>query len=111
MLFFYMHGAATRVAAEATAFAARRTQWDFDAIGQWADAGRISHSTSPGSAACGTICSPTSKGSAYVNHLAADDAPEKIRASYGTNHRRLSELKTRYDPTNLFRVNANITPA
>jgi hypothetical protein len=39
LLFFHMHGAATRVSPLATAFAPRRTQWDFDAIGQWADAG------------------------------------------------------------------------
>ena len=40
LLFFHMHGAATRVSPLATAFAPRRTQWDFDAIGQWADAGQ-----------------------------------------------------------------------
>src|SRR5262245_51091470 len=34
-IFFYMHGAATRVAPTANAFAARRSKWDFDAIGQW----------------------------------------------------------------------------
>ncbi len=42
---------------------------------------------------------PHLDGSAYVNHIALDDAPEKIRASYGTNYRRLSLLKARYDPT------------
>ena len=34
MIFFYMHGAATRPLPTETAFAARRAQWDFDAIGQ-----------------------------------------------------------------------------
>ena len=34
-LFFYMHGAGTRVPVADTAFSARRPQWDFDAIGQW----------------------------------------------------------------------------
>jgi len=38
LIFFYMHGAATRPLPTDTAFAARRAQWDFDAIGQWADA-------------------------------------------------------------------------
>ena len=36
-IFFHMHGAAARVPASATAFALRRPQWDFDAIGQWRD--------------------------------------------------------------------------
>ena len=35
MVFFYMHGAATRVPAADTAFSARRALWDIDVIGQW----------------------------------------------------------------------------
>src|SRR5262245_10974468 len=37
VIFFYMHGAAARVSPTETAFAARRAQWDFDAVGQWAN--------------------------------------------------------------------------
>jgi FAD/FMN-containing dehydrogenase len=110
LLFFYMHGAATRVDPEATAFAARRPQWDFDAIGQWADASE-SHEHIAWVRALWDRLEPHLEGSAYVNHIASDDAPEKIRASYGANHGRLAALKARYDPGNLFRVNANIVPA
>jgi FAD/FMN-containing dehydrogenase len=49
-------------------------------------------------------------GAAYVNHLSADDQPEKVRASFGQNYDRLRQLKRVYDPTNLFRLNANIAP-
>ncbi len=110
LLFFYMHGAATRVDADATAFAARRTQWDFDAIGQWAEPSESQQHIAWVRTLWDTL-QPHLEGSAYVNHIALDDAPEKIRASYGTNHLRLSQLKARYDPTNVFRVNANILPA
>ena len=110
MLFFHMHGAATRVDPQATAFAARRTQWDFDAIGQWAEpAESTEHIT--WLRGVWDRCQPHLEGSAYVNHIATDDSPEKIRASYGSNHAQLSMLKRRFDPTNLFRINANITPA
>jgi FAD/FMN-containing dehydrogenase len=34
-----------------------------------------------------------------------------VRASFGENYGRLRQLKTVYDPTNLFRINANIPPA
>jgi FAD/FMN-containing dehydrogenase len=45
----------------------------------------------------------------YVNALSDD--PELLRHAYGTNLPRLREIKRRWDPENLFRLNANITPA
>jgi len=109
LLFFHMHGAATRVPPADTAFAPRRAQWDFDAIGQWTDEARSAEHTA-WVRALWTRLEPHLQGSAYVNHLAADDQPEKVRASFGQNHGRLRALKAVYDPTNLFRVNANIAP-
>jgi FAD/FMN-containing dehydrogenase len=109
IIFFHVHGAATRVSPEDTAFAARRAQWDVDVIAQWTEAGESERHTdwlrSNWAAA-----EPHMKGSAYINHLATDDAPEKVRASFGTNFDRLRLLKARYDPANLFRLNPNITP-
>ena len=105
-----MHGAATRVLPTETAFAARRPQWDFDAIGQWTD-GAQSAEHIAWVRALWTQLEPHLEGSAYVNHLAEDDRPEKVRASFGENYGRLRQLKAVYDPTNLFRINANIAPA
>jgi FAD/FMN-containing dehydrogenase len=48
---------------------------------------------------------------AYVNFV-GDEGEERIRAAYpGPTWDRLSAIKARYDPTNLFRLNQNITPA
>ena len=48
-------------------------------------------------------------GRAYVNFLGDADA---ARASYGPDkYARLVELKNEYDPTNLFRLNANVIPS
>jgi hypothetical protein len=110
LIFFYMHGAPTRVSPTETAFAARRRQWDFDAIGQWTDAAESSKHVAWVRALWDRM-EPELEGSAYVNHLAEDDRPEKVRASFGENYARLRQLKAVYDPTNLFRVNANIPPA
>jgi FAD/FMN-containing dehydrogenase len=47
---------------------------------------------------------------AYVNFL-MDEGPERVRAAYpGKTWDRLVEIKSRYDPTNLFRLNQNIPP-
>lgn len=109
MIFFYMHGAPTRVPPSATAFAPRRAQWDFDAIGQWT-MGSESAAHIAWLRHLWSRAEPHLKGSAYINHIAADDLPEKVRASFGENYRRLRELKAAFDPANLFRVNANIPP-
>ena len=110
LLFFYMHGAGTRVPAAETAFAARRAQWDFDAIGQWVD-GQESDGHIAWIRQIWSKFDPHLQGHAYINHIAADDQPEKVRASFGENYARLRESKKMFDPGNLFRMNANIAPA
>ena len=53
---------------------------------------------------------PTSAGGAYINFM-MDEGQGRIRASYLGNYDRLAQVKSRYDPGNLFRVNQNILPA
>ena len=48
---------------------------------------------------------------AYVNFL-GDEGDARVRDAYpGSTWDRLVEIKRRYDPTNLFRLNQNIPPA
>lgn len=47
--------------------------------------------------------------SACVNYLDNDDA-SRVRAAYGPNYDRLTDLKRKYDPDNAFRLNQNIIP-
>ncbi|MDA9424007.1 FAD-binding oxidoreductase [Bradyrhizobium sp. CCBAU 53380] len=53
---------------------------------------------------------PYSTGGVYANNL-GEEGEDRVRDAYGENHARLAALKTRYDPTNLFRLNQNIRPA
>ena len=54
---------------------------------------------------------PFSTGRTYVNFQTRDEGDDRVRATYGANYDRLREIKRRYDPDNLFRVNRNIVPA
>jgi FAD/FMN-containing dehydrogenase len=51
-----------------------------------------------------------STGGTYVNFLTEEEGDERIRAAYGANYRRLVDVKTKWDPANLFRANKNIAP-
>ena len=53
---------------------------------------------------------PFSTGRSYINFQTADEDEQRIRATYGTNFERLTEVKKVYDPDNMFRSNRNITP-
>lgn len=52
---------------------------------------------------------PYSAGGAYVNFM-MEEGEDRIKATYRDNYDRLVEVKNKYDPTNLFRVNQNIKP-
>ena len=106
--FFHVHGAATRVDPNETAFGLRSDQWDYDVISQWTDtaefAGHIQWTRE-----FWTAVEPFATGQVYVNHLDAEEGT-RIRAAYSDNFGRLVALKNKYDPTNLFRLNQNIKP-
>lgn len=54
---------------------------------------------------------PWSTGAVYLNFV-GDEGADRIVAGLGVdNHRRLTAVKTRYDPDNVFRFNHNIPPA
>jgi hypothetical protein len=49
-------------------------------------------------------------GSVYINFM-PDDEGGRVAEAYGANHARLAQVKGKYDPGNLFRLNQNILPA
>ncbi len=54
---------------------------------------------------------PFDLGGAYPNFMMDDEGDARLKASFGDNYERLTAVKSKYDPTNLFRVNQNIKPA
>jgi FAD/FMN-containing dehydrogenase len=57
-----------------------------------------------------TALHPYSAGGGYINMI-MDEGQDLVRAAYGENYDRLAQIKAKYDPENLFRVNQNIVPA
>jgi hypothetical protein len=53
---------------------------------------------------------PFSSGGGYINMM-MDEGEDNVKAAYRENHGRLAQVKGRYDPHNLFRVNQNVKPA
>ena len=102
-------GATTRPAPDATAYAHRDTQYALNVHARWDDAAD--------DARCIAWARdffrdslPFASGGVYVNFLTADEG-DRVRAAYGPSYVRLVEIKRRYDPSNLFRVNQNIKSA
>ena len=52
---------------------------------------------------------PYSAGGAYVNFM-MEEGQSRVQATYGDNYERLVQVKNKYDPENLFKVNQNIKP-
>jgi hypothetical protein len=51
-----------------------------------------------------------STGGNYVNFLTEDETAERVAAALGKGIGRLAEVKSKWDPKNMFRTNRNIKP-
>jgi FAD/FMN-containing dehydrogenase len=105
------HGAASRVGDEQTAYSQRDKRYNMSALAIWEGAEEDDRHVRWARRYAQAIES-LAKGAAYVNYLEEDAKREQVRAAYGAEKfSRLSALKAKYDPTNLFRFNQNIPPA
>jgi len=107
---FHLKGAVSRVAEGATAFGNRQASHAITLDGVW----RPGESFGDGEtawarkffAALGRF-----REGVYVNFLGGDEDPDRVREAYGGSvYDRLVDVKTTYDPSNVFRHNQNIHP-
>ena len=103
-----LHGAAARVAPDATAFPHRADQYDFLVLSQWTDPGD-SEGNIGWTRGLFDAMRAHLQDAVYVNNLGVEGS-DRVRAAYGDNYRRLAEVKRAYDPANVFRLNHNIPP-
>jgi FAD/FMN-containing dehydrogenase len=102
-----MGGAVSRSATKDMALRVPDAPWLYFCLSMWMDPTEDERNTmwARGFAAA---MRPFGLGTAFANFVAVDEG-DRLRASYGQErYKRLTELKRRWDPNNLFRLNQNI---
>jgi FAD/FMN-containing dehydrogenase len=102
-------GAIARVDEDAMAFGHRAAGWNIHYLSMWADPADTEANIAYTRDIASTM-KPWSTGGAYLNFL-GDEGQARIEAAFGSKYQRLRDLKKKWDPTNLFRLNQNIPPA
>jgi FAD/FMN-containing dehydrogenase len=104
--FQHQGGAMSRIAPADTAFVHREVDLNLGVSSVWTDPAESEQRVAAVRRYHDAL-RPFMKG--YYTNL-NEESEQKTRGNFGENHPRLVEIKNRYDPANLFRLNANIRP-
>ena len=107
MHMYPINGAVHRTGENDTAFSFRNSKWSEVIVGVDPDPANAEKITSWARRYWDAV-HPHSAGGAYVNFM-MEEGSARVEATYGSNYARLQQIKAKYDPGNLFRVNQNIT--
>ncbi|QRM56433.1 FAD-binding oxidoreductase [Sinorhizobium sp. BG8] len=105
----HVGGVAGRIAADSTAFPQRSSHFVMNVHARWREP-EMDQACIGWARKLFEAAKPYSAGTAYINFMPSDEV-DRVEAAYGANYRRLAEIKRRYDPQNLFRMNQNVLPA
>jgi len=106
---FQLGGAVARVPEDATAYPQRQAAFNVNINGVWLP-GEDREPPVRWVRELYDALEPDAYGRAYVNFM-GDESQDRVRAAYGPQkYARLAELKGRFDPDNVFRLNQNIHP-
>lgn len=109
MHLYPINGAPQRVGQTDTAFSYRDANWGMVIVGVDPDPANNEHMIAWAKTYWEAL-HPYTAGGAYINMM-MDEGQDRVKAAYRDNYARLVEIKNKYDPTNLFRVNQNIKPS
>ena len=104
----HCHGAIAGMAPDATAFGLRRNPYHLEILGFW-DAAQHTATNLRWFADFFGAMHPFAVGKVYVDSLDEGEG-HRVREACGGNYDRLSALKDKFDPTNFFRCDQNISP-
>jgi Berberine and berberine like/FAD binding domain len=102
-----LYGAISRVGIADTAFPLRRPGYEVDITGLWSSPAERESAVRWVKSLRDSL-QPFAQG-VYSNQL-GETSDALVKASYGTNYARLVEIKKKYDPKNVLRLNQNIKP-
>lgn len=102
-------GAVARVDPAATAFPHREALFSISMSAGWSDPAEDGENIER-TRSFYDATTPHSTGGVYSNYMDFDEG-ERVKSAYGANFERLGEVKAKYDPENIFRMNQNIKPA
>jgi FAD/FMN-containing dehydrogenase len=108
-LLFPLDGALNRLPEDHSSAGNRDTAWVLNIAASWEKAEDDKTNIDWARAAWRDMRS-FSTGGTYVNFLTEEEGDDRIHAAYRKNYERLVEIKTKWDPANLFRTNKNILP-
>jgi len=103
----HLGGATSRVAADATAYPHRDAEFLVNVVARWDEPERDGECIDWARSSYDALTEYSTDGT-YVNFISEDAGEERF--AYRENYDRLVELKTEYDPENLFRLNQNVAP-
>jgi len=106
---YLLDGAVHDVGPKETAFPTRNARFVLNIIGIWPDPKDNEKNIAWVRDYYAAIHPFSGYEAGYTNFMAEDDR-DRVRANYGANLDRLKEIKTRWDPDNLFHRNQNIEP-
>jgi len=109
VIVFQLGGALNRLKEEHSPVGNRDARYVLNVAGSWEQADEDSVNVEWARAAWNDMKS-FSTGGTYINFLTEDEGPQRIEAALGKGLRRLTEVKARWDPENMFRTNRNIKP-
>jgi FAD/FMN-containing dehydrogenase len=107
-----IHGAAARVAPDATAVGFREAAFNVSALSIWEDPAADESQVAWARTTAAAAEPYTLRGGGYLNYMQADEPIERVRAAFGAEaFERLQAVKRTYDPENTLRFNQNVPPA
>jgi FAD/FMN-containing dehydrogenase len=109
IILFPLDGALNQIPEDHSAAGNRDTAWVLNITASWEKAEDDKPNIEWARAAWRDLRS-FSTGGTYVNFLTEEEGDERIHAAYGNNYQRLVEVKSKWDPGNLFCTNKNIAP-